>query len=93
MGLLKSIVIYSYHHVLKSMWLDRKWNCRADHLIYMLKEKMLPYFETCHNSQELRFEGSNLAKKCCKEFLQDHQRSLLNLFVCRKTVTAITCNQ
>ena len=51
------------------MWLDRKRNCRADHLIYMLKEEMLPYFETCHNSQELRFEGSNLAKKCCKEIL------------------------
>lgn len=30
---------------------------------------MLPYYETCHNSQELRFHGSNLAQKCHKEML------------------------
>ena len=51
------------------MWLDRKWNCRADHLIYMLKEEMLPYYEARHNSQELGFEGSNLAEKRRKEIL------------------------
>ena len=69
MGLLKSIVIYSYHHVLKSMWLDCKQNRRADHLVYTLKEEMLPYYETRHNSQGLGFEGSNLAQKRRKEIL------------------------
>ena len=67
--MLKSSVIYSYHHVLKSMWLDRKRYHHADHLIYTLKEETLLYYKTCHNSQELRFEGSNLAQKCCKQIL------------------------
>lgn len=66
--MLKSI-LSSYHHVLKSMWLDCKWNHHADHLIYTLIVEMLPYYETCHNSQELGFDGSNLAQKCCKEIL------------------------
>ena len=51
------------------MWLDCKQNRRADHLIYTLKEEMLPYYETCHNSQELGFDGSNLAQKRRKEIL------------------------
>ena len=51
------------------MWLNRKQNRCADHLIYMLKEEMLPYYETCHNSQELGFDGSNLAQKWRKEIL------------------------
>jgi hypothetical protein len=51
------------------MWLDRKRNRRADHLIYTLKEEMLPYYETRHNSQELGFDGSNLAQKRRKEIL------------------------
>ena len=51
------------------MWLDRKRNRRADHLIYTLKEEMLPYYETRHNSQELGFDGSNLAQKRHKEIL------------------------
>ena len=51
------------------MWLDRKQNCHADHLIYILKKEMLLYYETCHNSWELRFDGSNLAQKHHKEIL------------------------
>lgn len=51
------------------MWLNRKRYHHADHLIYMLKEETLLYYETCHNNQELRFEGSNLAQKCCKQIL------------------------
>ena len=51
------------------MWLDRKRNRRADHLIYTLKEEMLPYYETRHNSRELGFDGSNLAQKRRKEIL------------------------
>ena len=51
------------------MWLDCKWNRRADHLIYTLKEEMLPYYKAHHNSRELGFEGSNLAEKHCKEIL------------------------
>ena len=59
----------SYHHVLKFMWLDRKQNWHVDHLIYTLVVNLLPYHETCHNSQELRFSSSNLAQKCQKELL------------------------
>ena len=51
------------------MWLDCKWNCHADHLIYILKEEMLPYYEPCHNSQELGFNDSNLAQKRHKDIL------------------------
>ena len=51
------------------MWLNCKRNRRADHLIYTLKEEMLPYYETRHNGQELGFDSSNLAQKCRKEIL------------------------
>ena len=49
------------------MWLGGKRNRRADHLVHTLVDEMLPYYETCHNSQELGFDGSNLAQKRRKE--------------------------
>ena len=51
------------------MWLDRKQNQHADHLIHTLVVNMLLYYKTCHDSQELGFSGSNLAQKCHKELL------------------------
>ena len=51
------------------MFLEGKWNRRADYLIYKLVVDMLPHYETRHQSQELRFDGSNLAQKRCKEIL------------------------
>ena len=49
------------------MWLGAKRNWHADHLVHTLVDEMLPYYETHHNSQELGFDGSNLAQKRCKE--------------------------
>ena len=54
---------------IKSMWLEGKRNWHADHLIHTLVVNMIPYYKTCHDSQELGFSGSNLAQKCCKELL------------------------
>ena len=51
------------------MWLGGLRNRRADHLIHTLTVDMLPYYETRHNSQELGFDGSNLAQKRRKEIL------------------------
>ena len=49
------------------MWLDRKHNQRANHLVYTLVVKMVLYYENCHHCQELGFHGPNLAQKRLKE--------------------------
>ena len=51
------------------MWLDRKHNRHADHLVYTLVVEMVPYYENRHQRQELGFHGSNLAQKRLKEIL------------------------
>jgi hypothetical protein len=53
-----------YHHVLKSHWLDGKRNQRIDHLIHMLVEGMIPYYETRHLREVVGLEGPDLAKQC-----------------------------
>ena len=53
----------SYHHQLKSHWLDGKQNRRMDHLIYALVSDMLPNYVACCDSQDLGFKGPNLAEK------------------------------
>ena len=58
-----------YHHVLKSRWLEGKWNHQADHLIHTLVTVMLPSYVIHHIHQELGFEGLNLANKWHKELL------------------------
>ena len=57
----------SYHHQLKSHWLDGKQNQRMDHLIYALVSNMLPHYVARCDSQDLGLKGPNLAKKQCKE--------------------------
>ena len=53
----------SYHHQLKSYWLDSKWNLHINHLVHVLIIDMLPhYIARCH-SQDLGFKGPNLAEK------------------------------
>ncbi|KAH9962585.1 hypothetical protein BC827DRAFT_1087020, partial [Russula dissimulans] len=49
-----------YHHVLKSHWLDGKRNQRIDHLIHMLVEGMIPYYETRHLREVVGLEGPDL---------------------------------
>ena len=62
-------VLSSYHHVLKSKWLDGKRNRRVDHLIHTLVTIMVPSYAVQHIRQELGFEGLNLPDKRCKELL------------------------
>ena len=40
-----------------------------DHLIHTLIVDMLPYYQSCQDSQKLGFSGSDLAQKCWKELL------------------------
>src|SRR6266850_1103799 len=50
-----------YHHVLKSHWLDGKWNRRIDHILYTLVVHMNQYYLNRHERQIVRFEGLDLA--------------------------------
>ena len=59
-------LLSSYHHVLKSHWLDGKKNRHADHLVSALVVDMLPAYERCCHCQEHKFDGADLAKKQCK---------------------------
>ncbi|KAI9428520.1 hypothetical protein H4582DRAFT_1819021, partial [Lactarius indigo] len=58
-----NMLIESYHHVLKSHWLDGKRNWRADHLVHTLVVDMLPQYEIRALRQRKQFEGADLAKK------------------------------
>ena len=49
--------------MLKSHWLDRKRNRRADHLVSALVVDMLPAYERRCHRQEREFDGADLAKK------------------------------
>lgn len=62
-------VLSSYHHVLKSKWLEGKRNRRVDHLVHTLVTVMIPSYAIHHVRQELGFEGLNLADKRRKELL------------------------
>ena len=59
----------SYHHVLKSIWLDGKRNRRVDHLIYTLVTEIIPDLEVRHKRQTLGMEGPNLAEKRHRQIL------------------------
>ena len=64
-----NLLIISYHHILKSKWLEGKRNRRVDHLVHTLVTIMLPSYAIQHVRQELGFEGLNLAGKRRKEIL------------------------
>lgn len=55
--------------MLKSKWLDRKWNHHADHLLHTLVTVVIPSYTIRHVRQELGFEGLNLARKHHTELL------------------------
>src|SRR6267142_1730704 len=50
-----------YHHVLKSYWLDGKWNRHIDHILYTLVVYMNQYYLNWHERQIVGFEGLDLA--------------------------------
>ena len=64
------LYISSYHHVLKSIWLDGKRNWHMDHLIHMLVKEFLSEAEHRHKRQSLRMEGLNLAEKRWRQILK-----------------------
>ena len=59
----------SYHHVLKSGWLDGKRNQHMDHLIHVLVREFIPGVEHRHKRQSLGMEGPNLAEKRRRQIL------------------------
>jgi len=63
------MLISSYHHVLKSKWLQGKQNRRADHLVYILVNEMIPSYQIIQDCYQLEFEGLNLEVKHCMEIL------------------------
>ncbi|KAF8502332.1 hypothetical protein F5888DRAFT_1573895, partial [Russula emetica] len=58
-----NMLLESYHHVLKSIWLEGKRNRRVDHLIHMLVMEFVPNVKFRHKQQVLGMEGPNLAEK------------------------------
>jgi hypothetical protein len=65
-----SNAISSYHHSLKSTWLEGKRNRRVDHLISTLVKEMLPNYHTRHDRQSLGFEGPDLSERRRAEILR-----------------------
>ncbi|KAH8982581.1 hypothetical protein EDB92DRAFT_1804429, partial [Lactarius akahatsu] len=65
-----NMLIEVYHHILKSKWLEGKWNQHVDHLVHTLVMIMLPSYVIQHVHQELGFEGLNLASKRHTEILK-----------------------
>ena len=61
--------LYSYHHVIKSKWLESKHNCRIDYLINTLVEEFLPEVE--HHIKWLRILRPE------KELAARHQHEIL----------------
>ena len=61
--------IYSYHHVLKSRWLNGKRNWCMDHLIHTLMREFLRDIEHRHKRQMLGMEGPDLAEKRRQQIL------------------------
>jgi len=59
----------SYHHVLKSIWLEGKRNRRVDHLIHTLVIQYLPHLEIRHKRQERGMEGADLAEMRRRQIL------------------------
>jgi len=60
----RDLTITSYHHLLKSKWLDGKRNWRIDHLIFILTQRVLPnYYQPRHQRQQVGLEGFNLQEK------------------------------
>jgi hypothetical protein len=58
---LMGMVIDHNNHILKSHWLDGKWNCHIDHLLYTLVVQMNQYYLNWHKRQIIGFKGLDLA--------------------------------
>src|SRR6266404_7577298 len=70
-------MISSYHHLLKSKWLENKCNRRINHLIYILTQRMLPdYYQARHERQQVGLEGGDLEERHWLKILA-HAKSIL----------------
>ncbi|KAF5333556.1 hypothetical protein D9611_002587 [Ephemerocybe angulata] len=55
-----NMLVEAWHHILKGKFMQNKRNRRADHLIYILTQQVIPYFRHKHRAQEHGFEGPDL---------------------------------
>ncbi|KAJ7617818.1 hypothetical protein FB45DRAFT_702941, partial [Roridomyces roridus] len=70
-----NMLVEAYHHVLKSKFLEAKRNRRLDHLLYVLVNKVSPYYESKQQRQEFGFEGEDCEvrkRKDIKKRAQDY---------------------
>ena len=51
---------YSYHHLYKSHFLNRKCNQQIDYALYALMQEMAIYYKDWHERQSVGLEGSDL---------------------------------
>ena len=63
------LCLSSCHHVLKSKWLDEKWNHCVDHPIHMLVINMLPDYDSKHYCWQWGFDEPDLAKNVTNQDL------------------------
>src|SRR5260370_15518702 len=61
--------LISYHHVLKSIWLEGKRNRRVDHLIHTVVIQYFPHLEIRLKRQERGMEGAHLAETRHRQIL------------------------
>jgi hypothetical protein len=59
--------LISWHHLLKTKFLEGKRNRRADHLIDKLYNYVIPYFIAKHRNQQFGFEGPDLEEQAILE--------------------------
>ncbi len=77
LGNKRDLIKSSYHHLLKSKWLDGTRNRRIDHLIYVLTQRVLPdYYQSRHDRQQVGLEGWNL-KEMHHLTILSHSKSIL----------------
>jgi hypothetical protein len=55
--------------VLKTHWLDEKWNRRIDHILFTLVMEMVPHYKARHERQEVGIEGLDLTEWRRQEIL------------------------
>ena len=72
---------YRYHYVLKTHWLDGKWNCQIDHIIHMLVKYIVPHYQSYYARQNVRLEGPDLAGQWWQELLAGARDIFIDLIL------------
>ncbi|KAJ7577777.1 hypothetical protein C8J56DRAFT_714490, partial [Mycena floridula] len=58
-----NMLIEAWHHVLKSKFLEGKRNRRADFLVHILVNEVVPFYKLRERRQDDKFEGLDLEMK------------------------------